>query len=229
MKIRARSLLVSVLPAVFLLGSKTTYAAAPTPTPDLKPGLYIGIVNITTMHQYSVDVGSASTEWSIDMVNTEGNIDIELTNIGGWKVTLDIPIPITVNNNMTIKEKASKCKGWNITGSGYGTAKGTVSKAPALVPRTYTGPFDISTMEFALSSLSARIKKNGECPSESWGPSLREGVEADFIAIFESNWRFNVTQAGRASLSGTCASDTWGKGKGQKLECSWRAFWIPSE
>jgi hypothetical protein len=229
MKIRARSLLVSVLPALFLLGSKTTYAAVPTPTPNLKPGQYTGTVNLTTMHQFSVDESSASTETSIDMVNSMGNIDIMLSSNRSWSITLDIPVPITVKNNMTIKDKDSKCKGWSITGSGYGTAKGTALHAPALVSGTYTGPFDISTMGFALSSLSARIKKNGECPSESWGPSLRGGVEADFIAIFESKWIFSVTHVGGASLSGTCDSEAWGKAEGQKLECSWRAYWVPSE
>jgi len=227
MKIRARSLLAPILLVVFLLGSKTTYAAT-IPTPGPKLGIYLGIVNMTMMHRGSADTAAGSTEWYIDMVNTEGNIDIVLLSDHRYSIVVDIPVPIDSDSNVTVKDKDAECKGWSISGSGFGTAKGTFP--PALVPgTTSTGPFVLPVMQFALSSFRARIKKIGNCPSETWGPSFREGIVAEFTAAFGTKWIFSVTHVGGASLSGTCDSEAWGKAEGQKLECSWRAYWVPSE
>src|SRR5512137_1246526 len=63
MKIRRRAFLTILLPALCLLGPATV-AAAPTPSPDLPAGSYIGTVNMTTMHNGSTTVTGASVEWS---------------------------------------------------------------------------------------------------------------------------------------------------------------------
>jgi hypothetical protein len=232
MNIRVPSFALFLLPALLLLnpGSPAVAAApAQTPTSDLKPGLYWGVITITTLHSYSLDTTGASVSWTFDMVESVGQFDLTLPADGSWKISVDIPVVIDLTSISKIKADYSQCKGWRITGSGYGTAKGDGSGPPGLVPRTSTGPFSVTSLEFALSSMSARIRKDGECPSETWGSDARTAVDDDFTNIFSSRLTFTAARTGAASLSGTCQIELWGHAEGQILKCSWRAYWVPSE
>jgi hypothetical protein len=226
MKVCRRALFLSLLPALCLLGLPAVVTAAPSPTPALRPGDYIGTVTMTTMHSGSTSIAGNSTNWSIDMVGSIGNIDVFIGAAGTWIVSVDMPVPIAHHNTAQISDKASKCKGFTVTSSGYGTATG---KGGSLAPHTVTGAFTINGMDFALSSMSASIKKNGQCPSDTWGPEARVAIDSDFAAIFGSQWTFTASSATAASLAGPCQSATFGKAKGEMLHCDWRAYWIPSK
>jgi hypothetical protein len=113
-----------------------------------------------------------------------------------------------------------------VTGSGYGRATGYDDSR---VGQTSAGGFTVERMDFALSSMSARITKNGECPSDTWGPEARRAINSDFTAIFGSQWSFAITAATPASLAGKCESAVFGKAKGQMLSCGWRVYRVPSE
>jgi hypothetical protein len=226
MTIRARSFFLLILPAIFLLNPITTLAAPATPTPDMKTGTYIGEITMTAIHEFSKTIPhGGSTSFSLNMNNTVGLINITIFGSRGWSIDVDIPAPFRVRTTMDVGDPDMKCQGYTIDGSGFGKAKG---KNAMLAGPLVLGDFYI-TMDYALSSMSANIQVRGECDSASWGPSLREGVLADFITIFHSDWTFSVTRVGGGSLSGTCSSKTWGKSEGQYLDCSWRAFRVPSE
>jgi hypothetical protein len=224
MRIRRRAILL-LLPALYLFGPSAV-VAAPSPSPDLHSGEYIGLVTMTALHSGSTTVTGASVSWSIDMVESVGTIDISVNPLGTYFISVDMPVPIDYQNTAKISDKASKCKGYTVTGSGYGRATG---KGASLAPHTATGAFTMARMGFALSSMSARIKKNGECPSQTWGSEARTAIDADFTAIFGSQWTFTVVSPGPASLAGTCESATFGKAKGQVLSCGWRAYRITSK
>jgi hypothetical protein len=230
MTLRARSFFLLILPAIFLLGSRTSYVIVPTvfvPTPiyDLKPGTYYGTINLSILDQISISNVGGSRDEVVQVIDTTGNIDIIIPADRRWSINVDIPIPITTQDQVTSKEEGAKCKGWTVNGSGYGTAKGknTISTPPLGI-----GSFWINPIEFTLSSMSARIKKDGECDSETWGPSLRKGVKELFGVIFNSNWNFTITHVGSGSLAGTCDSQSYGKFKGQTLVCCWRVYSLPA-
>ncbi len=224
MKIRIRTILLLTLPAVFLLGARTTYALAPTPTLQLNPGNYYGTISLTTMHQASVGGGGLNRTWSIDMINTTGNIDIAVSPNGWWSMVVDIPLPIDARDNVTIDVEGSECRGWNLSGSGFGTAKAAVALH---VAPTSAGYFEINSIEFALSSFSARIRQNGKCDAAAEAPKMEDAVRKDFNNVFASKWFFNIDRASMGSLSGTCKSETFGMYEGEQLTCSWRAYYLP--
>jgi hypothetical protein len=224
MKSRRRAFLLFLLPALCLLGP-VTVTAAPSPSPDLHSGEYVGTVTMTAMHSGSTTVTGASVEWSIDMVGSVGQIDIGILPLGSWAIVVDMPVPIDYHQSASISDKASKCKGYTINGSAYGRAMGSSHQ----VGDTPAGEFTLDRLDWALSSMSARIKKNGECPSETWGSDARTAVNANFAAIFGSPWTFTVVSATNGSLAGMCSTAVFGYAKGQILTCGWRAYWIPSK
>jgi hypothetical protein len=226
MKIRRRAFLLSLLPVLYLLGPQAVVSAAPSPTPDVRPGDYLGTVTMTVMHEGSTSTLGGSTSWSIDMVESIGDINISFRPIGTWFISVDMPVPIDGHSSATISDKASKCKGYDVTSSGYGRATG---KTLSMVPHAAPGVFYLDRMDFALSSLSARIRTTGQCPSETWGQETREAIDSDFTNTFGSKWTFTAITTKAASLAGTCESATFGKGKGQILQCGWRAYLIPSK
>jgi hypothetical protein len=225
MTIRTQSFFLLILPAMFLLGSRPTNVIEPTPTLNLKPGTYYGTINLSIMDQISINNEGVSRDEMVQVIDTTGNIDIIIPADRRWSIAVDIPIPITTQDQLTSKEEGAKCKGWTVNGSGYGTAKG---KNTTSTPPLTIGSFWINPMEFTLSSMSARIKKDGECDSKTWEPSLREGVTKLFEVIFVSNWDFQITYISSGSLAGTCDSQFYGMVKGQTLVCSWRAYSLPA-
>jgi hypothetical protein len=224
MRSHRRALLLSLLPALILSGLPAAARAAPTPSP-LAPGRYSGTVNMTIMHNGSAGGGGISTEWTIDMVGSAGNINMNVLPLGTVVAIVDMPVPIDHHNSAKISDKASKCKGWTVTSSGFGRAQGS---GGSRLGQQETSVFYFETMDFALSSFSPRIRKNGECPSDTWGPEARKAVDTDFEVIFGSEWTFTITPES-ASLAGTCKSAAFGTLKGQKLLCDWRAYRVRSE
>ena len=225
MRISRRTLLLCLLTALSLPGLPAAVAAAPSPTLSLTPGRYSGTVNMTIMHNGSASGGGISTAWSIDMVASLGKIDINILPLGTLVVGVEMPVPIDHHSTASISDEASKCKGYSVISSAYGTASGLDDSRGEQT----TDRFIVHGMDFDLIPFLPRVKTKGECPSENWRAKAREAIESDFAAIFGSEWRFTIFIARPASMAGRCESATFGKAKGEMLTCGWRVFPVASE
>jgi hypothetical protein len=226
MRIPARAVFLLLIPTVLLLKPNITTAAAPTPSAERIPGVYIGWINMTIMHQFSASAGPSSTSFNIDMINSTGSLEIQLLSDNSNYIHVELPVPIDFRTSVDSGDEKAECRGWTITGSAHGKAAGTAINAPLLPLGSYT----LSVMTFGLGSLSGQYSPNGKCPSWDWKASSREGLSADFINIFgDGGWSFTASKAGYTGMSGRCENFIWGKSKGQRLECSWRVFRVSNQ
>jgi len=225
MRNRMMSAFLLAIPAIILLNPQSTSAAAPTPTVEREPGVYIGWINMTTMHQFSTSAGSISTSFYIDMINSTGSMEIQLLSDNRNYIHVELPVPIDFQTTMDINDDKSECKGYTInSGAASGKAVGTAINMPLLPLGSYT----MSAMTFGLSGdPTGSYSPKGKCPSVDWKASTKKSISADFVATFGSRWSFTSSSPRSSGMAGTCTSETFGKSKGQSFQCSWRVYRVP--